>query len=132
MSSTALSIITGYVGNVTIKENLASFGMAVRYFKDGPTHWLNCVVFRTELIKIVQLYVPKGRFIQVIGRPEVRVWQHNDETRSRDVHVIHQIILFPRETYSIGELPALSEDAPASDLGEPVFTDPDPDQPEAL
>lgn len=126
--SSAMSVITAFVGNVNVRTNYASFGMGVRYFKDGPVHWLNCVVFNPDLIRVVRDYVPKGRFIQVFGRPEVRVWDQNGERRTRDVHVCHQIVLLPRETYSIDDLPP-SAPEPDSDLGEPVFHDRDDSSP---
>lgn len=128
MSSSALSVITAFVGKVTVREKFASFGMAVTYYKDGPVHWLNCVVFRPELIKVIRDFVRKGRFIQVFGRPEVRVWDQDGERRSRDVHVVSQIILLPMKTYSLDDPPATSEEAP--DLGEPVFDEQDPPPPE--
>lgn len=81
--------------------------MAVRYRKKGPVHWLNCVVFKTDLNELVKSSVPKGRFVQVVGRLEVRVWQKDGNNRRREVHVCNQVVLLPRETYVLDDVQSL-------------------------
>ena len=124
MPCSAATVITAWVGNVTVRPKYASFGMGVKYFKDGPIHWLNCVAFRPDLIKVVREYVSKGRFLQVFAHPEVRVWDQDGERRTREVHVCDQIVLLPRETYS-QETPPQPSEPMESDLGGPILDEQD-------